>query len=114
MVNEINTTEKFIIREVANFKLFFGKYKGQLLSATPKTYQAWLIQSDFYKNLNIKFPVKVKKRNFDDVWWDVEMVKVQIPNPNYVGKSEYVPSREDDAEARYWRNMATCSERFSY
>jgi len=32
-----------------DFKLKFGKYKGILFSKTPKSYQDWLLQQDWFK-----------------------------------------------------------------
>jgi|LakMenEpi03Aug12_release.lakeMendotaPanAssembly.Ray.scaffolds.fasta_scaffold1680625_1 hypothetical protein len=41
-----------------DFTLKFGKYKGQLFSATPKSYQAWLTNQDWFR-----FPSPAPKEN---------------------------------------------------
>lgn len=106
-----NNSSKFITKEVFNFKLFFGKYKGQFLSNTPMSYRTWLVQSDFYKGLTIKFPVRVKMRNGDgDTWWDYEKVKVQVLNPDW-DQDLATSYHTEDPEERHWKNLATWNER---
>ncbi len=34
---------------MTNFILKFGKYKGQLFLSTPKSYQDWLLNQDWFK-----------------------------------------------------------------
>jgi hypothetical protein len=67
---------------VADFKLFFGKYKGQYFSSTPASYQRWLVQTDFYKSLNIKYPRKEYKRDWEgNRWYEVATFKVYLDDP---------------------------------
>ena len=70
-----------MVVSVANFRLFFGKYKGQVFSNTPKDYQSWLITQPFFKQLKIR-PMYVRKKNMDGVWREVDIIEVEIKNPN--------------------------------
>ncbi len=36
-------------KNMNNFKLAFGKYKGQDFLSTPKSYQDWLLNQDWFK-----------------------------------------------------------------
>jgi hypothetical protein len=94
-----------------NFKLFFGKYKGQLLSATPMSYQVWLVQTEFFKGLDIKYPHKVRKGNSDGTWYETDVLTILIAKPI---KEPQVTHREIDPEERHWKNYATHLERNSY
>lgn len=91
-----------------NFKLFFGKYKGQLLSSTPMSYQVWLVQTDFFKGLSIKYPHKVRKGNSDGSWYEVDILTIHITQEP---KAIY---KEDEPEKRHWEGYATYLERDSY
>ena len=90
-----------------NFKLFFGKFKGQLLSQTPMSYQIWLVQQDFFKKLNIKFPHKIRVGNSEGSWYQVDILTINIPTLKE-SQSEIEP------EEQFYKNYTTYLERDSY
>jgi len=94
---------------VPNFKLFFGKYKGSLLSSTPKSYQKWLVQSDFFKSLQIKYPIKVRKGNSEGTWYEVDILHIDISE-----KPNEACHQDNDPEKKHWEGYTTWLERNSY
>lgn len=92
-----------------NFKLFFGKYKGMPLSSTPKSYQKWLVQSDFFKGLKIKYPIKNRVGNADGSWYEIDLITIDLTETN-----NRIQFSEDDPEQKHWNGYATYLERNSF
>lgn len=94
---------------IPNFKLFFGKYKGMPLSLTPKSYQKWLVQTDFFKGLQIKYPIKNRVGNSDGSWYEIDLITIDLTET----KNRTVRT-EQDPEQKHWNGYATYLERNSF
>jgi hypothetical protein len=92
-----------------NFKLFFGKFKGQLLSNTPYSYQVWLVQTNFFKKLNIKYPHKIRVGNFEGSWYEIDVLTIKIPT-----KKVNYSTNEIEPEEKFYKGYATYLERNNY
>ena len=56
-----------------DFKLKFGKYKGQMFKSTPIDYQKWLVEQDWFYEYNGFYLEKGKSINIFDSSNDVEL-----------------------------------------
>lgn len=50
-----------------NFTLKFGKYKGQDFLSTPKSYQTWLVQQDWFNIPNEKNDLTIVQKEMSKV-----------------------------------------------
>jgi hypothetical protein len=93
--------------QTPDFKLFFGKHKGMFLSQTPLSYQQWLVQTEFFDNLKIKYP-RYKVYRSADGGIDHVTVMLTIEIPCKEERYELTP------EEKYYRGATAWFERDSY
>ena len=72
------------------------------------SYQVWLVQTDFFKGLTIKYPHKVRKGNSDGTWYEADILAIKIT------QAPKATHTEDEPEKRHWNGYTTYLERDSY
>ena len=93
--------------QTPDFKLFFGKHKGMFLSQTPLSYQQWLVQTEFFDNLKIKYP-RYKVYRSADGGIDHVTVMLTIEIPCKEERYELTP------EEKYYKEIISDEEEGMY
>jgi len=66
------TLDKNILIELANTRMFFGKYKGKLLIEIPETYYVWFNQKGFPKGklgMQLAMMYEIKLNGLEKLIW---------------------------------------------